>query len=128
MREIKFRAWDKENSRWVTNYDNVYISDEGEVLTLEQSYGYEGGQHKKYRKYEICLFTGLKDKNGKEIYEGDIVKFGWLRKSTVTFAGGCFCIFQDMSFSDLWGEDGPDGQLECEVIGNIYENPEGDRG
>lgn len=71
---------------------------------------------------EIMQFTGLTDKNGKEIYERDIVRydtgnFGGTR--AIEFRNGCFCIGgPDCGF--LIGE----AELTLEVIGNLYENPE----
>jgi len=60
VREIKFRAWNKENKKM----DYFH-------LTHGDSYGIGGDI---FPEYEIMQYTGLKDKNGKEIYEGDIMK------------------------------------------------------
>ena len=107
MREIKFRAWDgKELILWKE--------------LLEDYYGLEElGNSWKWMQY-----TGLKDKNGKEIYEGDIVKHPiYPRNLQVIWLDGKYVSKFEAS------KDGKHGfetiaLTICEVIGNIYENPE----
>jgi uncharacterized phage protein (TIGR01671 family) len=113
MREIKFRAWDtnKKEIREVTGinwYDEYIWVDEtpmtGEKLPIETT--------------PLMQFTGLKDKNGKEIYEGDVV-ITPKGICSVTFEFGCFYTITVSRYRiGGWGS----GRIE--VIGNIYESPE----
>ena len=66
-------------------------------------------------------YTGLKDKNGKEIYEGDLLKQKIIVKWNEKFAS--WCLYREgWMFTHWFGEScNPE---ECEIIGNIYENPE----
>jgi uncharacterized phage protein (TIGR01671 family) len=67
LREIKFRAWDNDEKRFLDDTDIVEISLDGSITFWEEG-------HKTYRDIELMQCTGLKDKNGKEIFEGDIVE------------------------------------------------------
>lgn len=110
MREIKFRAWDKDGI-----FGMIYVS-LGDFLDKPQEF--EGG----LQEFEIMQYTGLKDKNGKEIYEGDIIQWPdpevcGIDRGPVVYGDGWF-------YADGWCGKGSPAYKECEVIGNIYENPE----
>lgn len=116
MREIKFRAWDKLNKEMF----NVEIMDFQERKLYKDSVSYC-----KFENIELMQYTGLKDKNNKEIYEGDILSNENDEKSyKVIFENGSFIAefegdFEEYSFDliDVVAQG-------CEVVGNIYENPE----
>lgn len=108
MREIKFRAWDKANEEMY--YDNERVL---QSLAITAQY------RDKVKIIEFMQYTGLKDKQDKLIYEGDIVKCFKVGNSVVNFSYGCFGLTTNHTFhafNDIYGE--------IEVIGNIYENPE----
>ena len=110
MREIKFRLWNDYDKKML-NWSYLLKRNLANIFTLPS-----------YKKW-LMQYVGLKDKNGKEIYEGDIVKANWFDKKEVIgeiyFSMGCF-ILANSSVSD--------NQLfifkNLEVIGNIYKNPE----
>ena len=115
-REIKFRAWDTKSQRM---FNDVSI---GTVHIFDDSYSFKNSAESK--DCEFMQFTGLKDKNGKEIYEGDIVEYeeprfeSGMMKSEVIFSLGCFEVGGN-SFSEFRHPD-----IDLEVIGNTYENPD----
>jgi uncharacterized phage protein (TIGR01671 family) len=106
MRELKFRAWDKTNGYYLHNFmDNFKMSAlNSELFIVEQ-------------------FTGLHDKIGKEIYEGDIIRWS---------GGDIGFVYWDdidMKFNikntiSHWQLDNDGMLISIEIIGNIHEDPE----
>lgn len=129
MREIKFRAWDKEKRKWIYlgMSSMLAITDDGH---LRQFYSTDRGLgHKEYENpYVLLQFTGLRDKTGREIYEGDVVKEVFDEKMRVCEVAwnneGAAFELDDGTWKG--GLETPEGyELNpLEVIGNIYENPD----
>lgn len=149
MREIKFRAWDKVKKEMLIKFDDydadLCISMNGVVLTKTDN-GACGdpeccGEYREYmtddnnNKFIVMQYTGLKDKNGKEIYEGDIIQTNNIEGKTlfiITFEDnycgsfGSFVARHIKSFKN----NGSISSIHCEatecgkIVGNIYENPE----
>lgn len=137
MRPIKFRAWDKEKKEW---YKPTHEAYKGQLFELFVSFAGSLASHTMNGMtdesvfpdcFELMQFTGLTDKNGKEIYEGDVVKFQMTRTKLVDHP--VMTAFTDETAiyqgAVKWGEFGwrpfVDGKVEeCEIIGNLYENPE----
>jgi len=122
MREIKFRAWHRGIPKRIrhSGFPAQMFYDEwsGEVL---------GFMHQKQDIEAVMQFTGLKDKNGKDIYEGDILTFtewSWSRK-----LGN---VSKDTFVKVVWSHAGfilEGSKFEWnfekgEIVGNIYQNPE----
>ncbi len=114
MREIKFRAWDKENGLMIK--DNPL---RGFPLTMTWTGNvYVDG---KLQDYFMMQYTGLKDKHSKEIYEGDIVRHSSIT-GTVIYHDGLFAIDSIRVEPSLpLFYTSPE---KIEIIGNIYEEPE----
>jgi YopX protein len=118
MREIKFRAWNSIDKEMIYG---VWLSSDGSVIDFE--YGNVVGTYPKDKVIPL-QYTGLKDRNGTEIYEGDVVLNGGFYKFVVSWnekkAG--FEPFCDWTFIGEYSSI--ETTNEIEVIGNIYENPE----
>ncbi len=132
MRQIKFRAWDKQEKVMHPHVEDWYdtLSEkEGEPPQTEQSFGEVLSSPK---RYEVMQYTGLKDKNGKEIYEGDILRHRWDPDDTkdetifvVEWTSLSDCCVRGEGFSfGLQEEHAPRDPEDCEVIGNIHETPQ----
>lgn len=123
MREHKFRAYDKKEKRWLHNYETLGgCSIFGETILLGAWMSEVRLEDLNY--VEVTQFTGLRDKHGKEIYEGDILKCG---ENIVVVSWhdnfGSFCVSKSgWMYSHFFGEG--INAKECEILGNIYENPE----
>lgn len=112
MREIKFRIYDFELKKLFSD-SMIKIGLDGFV--------YKDEFFISDRKYQLMQYTGLKDKNGKEIYEGDILNYGTPKYIYFDEKEGRYLLKNDnigyaFYVSDLVNQS--------EIIGNIYENPE----
>ncbi len=143
-RPIKFRAWRADKNKMLVGED-IYLEDSPIRITLDGKSIFRDNDHgcndpdccggrsefDTYAKVILMQFTGLHDKNGKEIFEGDIVQFHFNKD----WCEGDYLPKERFEVSlekfGLWckGENfGYEGELllqpsGCEVLGNIYENP-----
>ena len=122
MREYKFRVWDTENKEMLKvqelDFEDTFYGGRLSIRT---------DQYNDYFDIEdmiLMQYTGLKDKNGKEIYEGDIIKCSFYPDFIfeIKFTELCWYMrkiptSEHINLSDVLYED-------LEVIGNIYDNPE----
>jgi uncharacterized phage protein (TIGR01671 family) len=140
VREIKFRAWDKKSKKMLYGDFCIWASSGRWAIYDDEDGGKSGlWEHNISDDYdlEVMQYTGLHDKNGKEIWEGDILsdslvttkddpaKDGYFLYSEVIFSEGSFC-GKEINGWDPMTEIYPlaGNYSRQEVIGNIYENPE----
>ncbi|GAB1462208.1 YopX family protein [Pedobacter sp.] len=127
MREIKFRAWNSDTKQMFYDFDqNIKEVGLGKSIHL---FVYETGLHFN----TLMQFSGLRDRNGKEIYEGDVYLLG-LTLYKIVFDNGAFCITKISKHDPVPINWKPENEDECEVdnfaitaieiIGNIHENPD----
>jgi uncharacterized phage protein (TIGR01671 family) len=117
-REIKFRAWDKSTKEMWTPYQPVQFEEDSNWLWADVN--------SENNKFHLMQYTGLKDKNGKEIYEGDLLDNGSDRICKVewhNYTGSWdFTPVNDLGTSNFFRAEHTHRALE--VIGNIYEKAE----
>jgi len=135
--KIKFRVWDKRNNRMIMprKFATIrpVIDFNGNLGVMDTYKNWHWHGIVPEDEYELMLFTGLQDKNGREIYEGDILKDTDNEIYYVDFIRGCFYLKTNYKGSPNlgWTEwlpmceiDRLANPVEFEIIGNIYENPE----
>lgn len=146
MRDIKIKFWDVDNKcmhHWIENFEEIAIVNGKMKPVLNNSVSDNWNWYK--RNYEPLQYTGLKDKNGKEIYEGDVIKqtyhktigygdneenFEGYHIGEVVLISSGVCIkkplMYEVEIDQLVKLDGYKNVAgyRSEVIGNIYENPE----
>lgn len=122
MREIKFLAWDRLKKQMFFVEAITYVKKTG----LPKYVYYVGNKSPHSIRTETTLlqYTGLKDKNGKEIYEGDIVRYNTGEAWIVKWSGRGGFIYADNGNKNTAATNQLPDMHEVEVIGNIYENPE----
>lgn len=148
-REVKFRIWDKTSNRMLyqDDFERVELDTKNKMVSLVRSETIESSYVLDYEdgiEAEIMQYTGFKDSKGKEIYEGDILKFtqvltkvfhpkeelGIIEFYTdIKWEDGCYWIkddgddeYRDM-FGAFFGEN-VYPLTEIEVVGDIYNNAE----
>lgn len=140
-RQIKFRAKRLDNGKWayggLIEADDYCIIDQGNELYVERDYVFRGDTHFFQLSGVMCdektigQFTGLLDKNGNEIYEGDILSangriVGWVKGGV---RGYCYdVVYVNHPAGEkrwtLYATVMYDYKGEIEITGNIHDNPE----
>ncbi len=139
MKELRFRGINTQTGRWIFGDSIKHTDNPGMNGTLEDIV-YIGGKVPNARKQgamkwtpvepnTVGLFTGMLDKNGKEIYEGDILRFGskgWACEVGWNDAVGAFCVrfYFELELGLMPLGSWLESKWIVHVIGNIHDHPE----
>lgn len=124
MRDIKFRAWDKKNKEWISDTDSFFNG-----MLFNRKVGSVGIDFWS-TKFELMQYTGLKDQNGKEIYEGDIIINSCIVSPTCPhckkklYAERQPEVVKWNDFGHRFDMPYIDAFQTYLILGNIHENPE----
>jgi len=117
MRKIKFRAWDKKEKIMINSESKETSETYSDGISMEGNFSFvQCNACRDGEDFILMQFTGLKDKDGKEIFEGDIVKYPH-GIGKVIFMNCSYWI--DTKYCCVLLYD-----YTIEILGNIYENPE----
>ena len=129
MRQIKFRVWSTQEKKYVDWTDDLFISCSGKIFENDYEANEDGTPIECMNGFDVEQFTGLHDKNGKEIYEGDIVHnisdvLLWDYSGIVKYDTHKECGYFIYLNTGKWSLQNNSTKCELYVIGNIHENPE----
>lgn len=124
---MKFRVWDKIQQKYLPALSDGFTFDTGLEYPVYQGIG----EFIKFPQFQVEQWTGLTDKNGKDVYEGDIMEvpvniahqYEWEDRFEKL---KCLVSFRDGVFAARWGHEGCNKEYPKDgvVIGNINENPQ----
>ncbi|WP_051196045.1 YopX family protein [Clostridium paraputrificum] len=130
MSRVKFKIWDKTRNKWLTSNCGQFLLNQNGDLVFHQEGLNPLEEVKSAIDYEIVRDTGLKDKCGKAIYEGNILQFyndvDYIIKpgyAKVVFKDGAFCC-KHFKYGTEYLANMDMSDMDITVVGNIYENPE----
>ena len=119
MRDIKFRVWDNERNAMFNSKSVDIDFFEGKIEITSDTIRYDEVYTDEIKDFELMQYVGCKDKNNKEIYEGDIVKTKEHIGQIIYSKGMFFIDVKEDFYLPIYNVS-----EFMEVIGNIYENPE----
>ena len=130
-REILFRGQRKTDKTWI--YGNLLRTDDG-IFIIQNHVPYHRLEKYEVLEETVCQYTGLTDKNGRKIFEGDIVKINndvkeafEISDGAVVYRGGSFIVGGSNgngTLNSLFAITDINYVLRGEVIGNIFDNPD----